>query len=64
MTLDEITSELDAISASTRPGPERLARADALLRRAARISSSAARVYDDALDLFVRLSAEEILAAR
>jgi hypothetical protein len=61
MSLDEIARELDAIAASTHPGPERLARADAVLRKAARISNNAAEVYDDALDLFVRLSADEIL---
>ena len=61
MSLDDITRELGSIAASTRPGPERLARADELLRKAARISNSAAEVYDEALDLFVRLAADEIL---
>ncbi|HZO95635.1 MAG TPA: hypothetical protein VFB22_17935 [Candidatus Baltobacteraceae bacterium] len=64
MSLDDITRELDAIAASTNPGPERLARADALLRKAARISNTAAEVYDEALELFVRLSADEILSGR
>jgi hypothetical protein len=62
MSLDEIARELEEIVGSTSSSAERLARADALLRKASRFSNTAADVYDTALDLFVKLSADEILA--
>jgi hypothetical protein len=63
MSLDQITDELDAIAASSRPTAERLERADALLRRAASVAVSARDVYDEVLDLYVRLSADVILSS-
>ena len=62
MTLDQITDELDAIAASGRPNEERLARADVLLRNAACVACTAREVYDEVLDLYVRLSADAILS--
>jgi hypothetical protein len=63
MTLDQIVDELDAIAASGRPHEERLARADCLLRSAASVAVSARDVYDEVLDLYVRLSADAILSS-